>query len=218
LPLAKDAHRTPAELQELVIAERSGPILVYRDGRKRQRIVRLTEAPDDVSIGRDAGHDLSLDWDDEVSRDHARVHPFRGQWMLDDKDSTNGTRVNGTAISGEKKLKDGDRIRVGRTEITFRAARVGAGASTAAADVPEPVTLNPRPLLVLKELCKPYAQGAVRPATNAEIAAALNLSLPAVKNHLRLLYQRFEIGDLPQNRKRATLAWLAIESGTVSLD
>ena len=42
------------------------------------------------------------------------------------------------------------------------------------------------------------------------------LSVDAVKTHLRTLFQRFEIGDLPQNQKRARLVECAFQWGLVS--
>ena len=41
------------------------------------------------------------------------------------------------------------------------------------------------------------------------------LSVEAVKTHLRTLFQRFGVEDLPQNAKRARLVELAFETGVV---
>lgn len=53
------------------------------------------------------------------------------------------------------------------------------------------------------------------PATNQEIAEQVFLSVDAVKAHLRTLYRKFAIEDLPHNRKRARLVELAIAAGYV---
>ena len=42
------------------------------------------------------------------------------------------------------------------------------------------------------------------------------LSVDAVKSHLRVLFQRFGVEELPQNRKRAALVARALRSGAVS--
>ena len=41
------------------------------------------------------------------------------------------------------------------------------------------------------------------------------LSLPAVKSHLRVLFERFGIEKLPQNEKRVRLAEQALAGGVV---
>jgi hypothetical protein len=48
------------------------------------------------------------------------------------------------------------------------------------------------------------------PATNQQIADEVFLSVDAVKGHLRALYAKLGIEHLPQNRKRARLAELAV--------
>jgi hypothetical protein len=71
---------------------------------------------------------------------------------------------------------------------------------------------------VLVELCRPLRDGTpdAGPATNLEIATAVHLSEVAVKTHLRTLFAKFGLSDLPQNRKRAALASAALRSGTLS--
>ncbi len=41
------------------------------------------------------------------------------------------------------------------------------------------------------------------------------MTVDAVKTHLRSLFARFEIADLPQDQKRVRLVELALETGTV---
>ncbi len=77
---------------------------------------------DIVTIGRDPGSDLCLQLDDRVSRRHAELQRSGGQWSIADR-STNGTYVNDLRVSREP-LNDGDRIRVGSTELTFHTAAV----------------------------------------------------------------------------------------------
>jgi DNA-binding CsgD family transcriptional regulator len=120
---------------------------------------------------------------------------------------------------GRMRLKSLDQIRVGRTEIVLRVAAPLAAPSTADAEVLNRVDLSPAQHRVLVALCRPYEKAASSssPATNKQIADQLSLSIPAVKTHLRALFLRFGIGDLPQNEKRTQLAKLALASGTVSL-
>jgi hypothetical protein len=82
-------------------------------------------------------------------------------------------------------------------------------------DPPNDVRLTDTQLGILAALCRPLAGGnhSATPATNQEIAAELFLSVDAVKGHLRTLYRKFGIEDLPHNQKRARLVELAIEGG-----
>lgn len=80
------------------------------------------------------------------------------------------------------------------------------------------VRLTDTQLGILAALCRPLAGGNhfATPATNQEIAEEVFLSVDAVKGHLRTLYRKFGIEDLPHNQKRARLVELAIEGGYVA--
>jgi hypothetical protein len=84
-------------------------------------------------------------------------------------------------------------------------------------DLPNDVRLTDTQLGILAALCRPIAAGNsyATPATNQEIADEVFLGVDAVKGHLRTLYRKFGIEDLPQNQKRARLVELAIEGGYV---
>ena len=68
---------------------------------------------------------------------------------------------------------------------------------------------------ILVALCRPATggNGFAPPATNQEIADEVFLSVDAVKAHLRTLYRKFGIEELPQNQKRARLVELVVEGG-----
>jgi hypothetical protein len=85
------------------------------------------------------------------------------------------------------------------------------------ADPPTNVRLTETQLAILAALCRPLAAGNhfATPATNQEIADEVFLSVDAVKGHLRTLYRKFGIEDLPHNQKRARLVELAIEGGYI---
>lgn len=68
-------------------------------------------------VGRQADNDIVLD-DRRVSRHHAEVIDRGGRWVVRDRDSTNGTSVNGKVIK-EAVLKPGDRISFGGLEVTW---------------------------------------------------------------------------------------------------
>jgi len=120
-PLAAHAA-TPAELRERIEAERDGtPFLVLRDGDGAQRLFVLEPQRTRVSIGRSAGNDVALPWDTEVSRLHAELERLGDEWTAtDDGLSRNGSFVNSQRISGRHRLRDGDVLRIGRTQIAYR--------------------------------------------------------------------------------------------------
>jgi hypothetical protein len=228
-PLARHAL-SASELKQLLAFERAGDaFLAYRDGEGALRLF-TTAAVDHAdaavdharaassTIGRRGGMDLSLAWDSEVSGLHAELHHAGGEWMIvDDGLSTNGTYVNGQRINARRRLKDGDRIRVGRTVLAYRAAHATLVQETvAAADLPV-IELTDTQRKVLIALCRPFRDGNLAvPASNQDIAAELYLSVDAVKMHLRALFVKFQLGELPQNQKRAKLAERALQLGSVS--
>lgn len=207
------------ELQERLAADRRGEhYLVLRDGDGRQRIVRLADKIELV-IGRSESADIRLDWDDEVSRVHAKVERLAGHWALvDDGMSLNGTFVNRDRLRGRRVLADGDTLRVGETHILFRSPIAGQIKTTAPTPRGPGVSLTPAQLRVLLALCQPFAEGRsfATPATNAEIARDLHLSVEAVKGHVRMLFRALGVSNVDRERRRTALAERAFATGTVS--
>ena len=69
-------------------------------------------------IGRQTTCDIVIA-DHNVSRVHAEIRVVRGTWQIDDRGSTNGTRVNGTVIVEPTPLAAGDVIAFGAVNIRF---------------------------------------------------------------------------------------------------
>lgn len=219
-PLAAHAA-TPAELRERIEAERAGtPFLVLRDGAGAQRLFVLDPARERVTLGRSAGNDVALQWDTEVSRLHAELERLGDEWTAaDDGLSRNGSFVNGQRISGRHRLRDGDVLRVGRTQIAFRVPESSPDSkpTVAAGSRAELPALTATQRGVLTALCRPYKDTELAtPATNQQIADELYLSVDAVKAHLRTLFGYFGVQHLPQNQKRSYLAMRALQDGVVS--
>jgi hypothetical protein len=164
--------------------------------------------------------DLTVDWDGEVSGMHAELQRHGGEvTIVDDGLSTNGMFVNGQKIVGRSRLRDRDRIRVGRTMLTYRSGDWPGGQTTVAAiDTPGAIKLTETQREILVALCRPLTDGAIvaTPATNSQIAAEVCLSVEAVKTHLRSLFGKFELTDLSQGQKRARLAECALQHGIVT--
>jgi hypothetical protein len=210
---------TPVELKAQIEAERAGdPFLVHRDGEGEQRIVTLGDQP--VWVGRRESVGLCLAWDSQVSGVHAELEPTGGEWTLvDDGLSRNGSYVNGERVNGRRRLRDRDMLRFGRTVVLYRAPGETAAPSTMlASDVMVAANLSETQRKVLIALCRPFKDGATHatPATNQQIADELFLSIQAVKAHLRALFEKFGVEDLPQNSKRAALVQRALQSGLIS--
>ncbi len=170
-----------------------------------------------VTIGRAPSADVVLADDPLVSRVHARLERTGGRWtVVDDGLSRNGTWVDGVRLTGRRALHDRDSIRVGDTVLVFCAPDEREEPHTLVGE-PLPVAdvLTPAQRAVVAALCRPLAAGGAAPATNAQIAAELHLSLDAVKTHLRGVAHRWGIDHLPQNEKRARTAQLAVQLGLV---
>jgi pSer/pThr/pTyr-binding forkhead associated (FHA) protein len=161
---------------------------------------------------------IRLGWDPEVSRVHALLLRVGGAWtVVDDGLSRNGTFVNGARVLGRHRLCDRDVVRCGSVSLQFREPTAPDGDETiTAAQEASARLMSPAQRRVLVALCRPLAQAPHGlPATNKQIACELSLSVDAVKTHLRNLAELLEVEDLPQNQKRAQLAWRALSKGLV---
>jgi DNA-binding CsgD family transcriptional regulator len=213
---------SPADLKRRLAADRAGdPYVVFRDDELRQRIVPLAPSRPMVTVGRATGCEVALSWDEGVSRTHAVIERLGGSddWaLIDDGLSRNGSFVNGERLHGRRRLVDGDTLRFGDTLVAYRAPEQSLDETAPASEAADRIALSPAQRRVLIALCRPYRDGAefATPASNQEIADELVLSVDAVKTHLRTLFERFGIGALPRQAKRAQLVQRAFETGTVT--
>jgi pSer/pThr/pTyr-binding forkhead associated (FHA) protein len=208
-------------MQAVLAAERAHePFLVVRDGDSQLQLIALTADARKLTVGRRAEMDVSIGWDAEVSGLHAELQAFSGEWtILDDGLSTNGTFVNGNRVRGRQRLRDGDRVRVGKTVIVYRSVDTVTVPRTApTGEQPSAAALTDTQRRVLIALCRPYRDGDrfATPSSNAQIAAELFVTVDAVKAQLRVLFTKFELGDLPQHEKRVRLAECVIQYGLIS--
>ncbi|HKP88673.1 MAG TPA: FHA domain-containing protein [Thermoleophilaceae bacterium] len=211
-------------MQRIIRAEQGGsPFVLYRDESDELRIKTLANARARRTIGRDEANDVPLPWDWQVSRVHAELERIGTCWAVaDDGLSTNGTFVNGKRIAARRRLRDGDSVQVGSSVLVFREP-IPTDVSALVRDTEqfmlpqESVHLSPTQQRVLVALCRPFkeANGFATPATNQQIAEEVFLSVDRVKTHLRILFEKFELSKLPQNRKRLALVDRALTSGLV---
>lgn len=65
-----------------------------------------------VTMGRAEGNTIVIR-DDFASANHARIVLEQGKWWLEDRESRNGTQLNGETIARRTILADGDQIGIG---------------------------------------------------------------------------------------------------------
>ena len=218
--MGEQRQTSAPELKAQIEAERGGrPFLVFRDADGAQRIVTVEPGTESLWIGRGDSADLRLDWDEEVSALHAQIEVVRDECTLrDDGLSRNGSFVGEQRVDGRRRLRDGETMRFGRTAVLFRRPGEGAPEATVvAAELAAAAAVSPAQRRVLLALCRPFKDESpfATPATNQAIAAELQLSVDAVKTHMRALFGKLGVEDLPQNRKRVALAERALQSGAI---
>ncbi len=206
--------------QRLEAARRNTPFVLYRDADGQQQIVSL-DGPARLTIGRQDASDIALAWDAAVSRVHANLERVGEEWTLvDDGSSRNGSFVNAETIRGRRRLCDGDVFRIGFTTFAFVVPRQREqSSSTVAATNAAAPSLTAAQRRVLVALCRPLVEGPFGSASsNQQIAGELFLGVETVKSHMQALFEAFGIRGLPQNKKRAELARLALKRGAVTED
>jgi pSer/pThr/pTyr-binding forkhead associated (FHA) protein len=92
-------------------------VVVSSPALETGQVAELNSAP--VSIGRGAQNDLSIEEDQYASARHALFEPRAdGVWVLD-AGSTNGTFLNGVLLEEPHRLRPGDVVRIGATDLRF---------------------------------------------------------------------------------------------------
>ena len=103
--------------QELERLGLDGPALVVRSGGGRAGETFPLER-ERTTIGRSPECDIFLD-DVTVSRKHAVIVKGRGDLVLEDLESLNGTFVNRKRIERRASLSDGDELQIGKYKLSF---------------------------------------------------------------------------------------------------
>ncbi len=112
-----DEDTTQTELPELVKADRSIPrtaCITVLTGTATGRMFTLARGL--TVVGRAPTAQIRL-VDDGVSRQHAQIRNDGELLWVTDLESRNGTYVNGTKITSESVLNDGDKLQVGRAIV-----------------------------------------------------------------------------------------------------
>ncbi len=106
---------TAAAMGESLAVQAGFPVLIIVGGPGAGK--KLPLVPMTMTVGREHDNNIELK-DEDVARYHARISFQRGQYILQDLESSSGTWVNDERIS-EAILKQGDKIRVGATEMVI---------------------------------------------------------------------------------------------------
>ncbi|HVE92824.1 MAG TPA: FHA domain-containing protein [Actinomycetota bacterium] len=177
----------------------------------RERVVLDS---DRVTLGSGPDNGIVLE-DRKVSGLHAVVEKFAAGWCVRDLGSRNGTFVNGERLFGDRRLRHGDEIVVGRTRLFL----ISPGAEPDDTEVEtRPPELTRRERDVLRALCRPLLTGDLftEPASIKAIAEELTVTEGAVKQHLLRLYDKFSVAAT-EGARRIRLANEAVRSGAVSV-
>lgn len=99
----------------------TGFVLTVIDGQLSGREYHFeTEA----TVGRIDDNEVIM-VDPGISRTHARFYGKRGVYLVEDLQSSNGTRLNGEMIDGPEVLRDGDYVGVGQATLQFSNLEMG---------------------------------------------------------------------------------------------
>ena len=210
----------PDEGRPAAWAGAEGPVLVYRDDTGAQRFFPLegTGLADHRARARAAtsGWPGTSGCRGCTPRSTSSAHDWT---IVDDGLSRNGTFLNGERLTGRRRLRDGDTFVLGSTSFRFRdTSRETTQLTKVGEQVVTAASLSPTQRQIVIALCRPYKHDDpyATPASNQRIADELFLSVDAVKTHLRILFQKFGIEDLPQNQKRVKLVERVLGLGLIS--
>jgi predicted component of type VI protein secretion system len=159
-------------------------------------------------VGRDPGADIAID-DESVSWNHLEIESRGGVLMATDLDSRNGTALNGEPLDRPRRLRDGDVLALGGRRLEVSDPAPGTAGETVAASAPA-VELSAEERSTAAALVAPYrGEGAFagRPATRAEIAAALQVSERTAQRRLDALAAKLDVpGEAGRERPRLIAA------------
>jgi pSer/pThr/pTyr-binding forkhead associated (FHA) protein len=143
--------------------------------------------------------------DDAVSTDHLEITRRGSTLLATDLDSRNGTLLNGDPLEGTRRLRNGDVLVAGGARLEVAVPPQVRHDSTVAAPRSSP-ELTPEERETASVLVRPYRAPDVRagrPATRAELAAALHVSERTAQRRLDGLARKLGVpSDAGRERPR----------------
>lgn len=136
--ISADEDRSPAPDAHTILDSEPVPYLLITTGPGRGQTFDLRG---EVHLGRSRTNAVAL-FDGKVSRSHAKLDPIRNTYIVTDLGSANGTFVNGVRITQPMRLRDGDLLQVGDTQLVFH-IRSSSSQDAQVASHPRPPSVPP---------------------------------------------------------------------------
>jgi predicted component of type VI protein secretion system len=159
-------------------------------------------------VGRDPDAGIHIE-DEAVSWNHLEIERRGEVLMATDLDSRNGTALNGEPLDRPRRLRNGDTLIVGGHRLEVAVGPATPVGATVPSSQPT-VGLTEEERATAAALVAPYrSEGAFagRPATRAEIAAALQVSERTAQRRLDALAAKLDVsGDAGRERPRLIAA------------
>jgi serine phosphatase RsbU (regulator of sigma subunit) len=117
-------------------AHASAQLLIEVNGDKS---ILLLEAPS-YRVGRAALNELAYPGVVGLSREHLAIEHAGSHWVVRDLGSTNGSFVNGEAVTEPRALRSGDRVTAGQVTLEYRDGEAAVPQTVVFTDDPSPTT------------------------------------------------------------------------------
>ncbi len=124
--------------------------LVVLSGKQQGRV--LTVEKDGV-LGREPTVDYPID-DPTVSRRHAEILRAPDGWRIRDLGSANGTELNGARLIGDRVLREGDVVGLGRATLVFNTQATGTVRASGPTSIDQKTQGDVAPLSIDADLSK----------------------------------------------------------------
>lgn len=139
-----------------------------------------------LTFGRDPENDITLD-DHEVSRYHARLLRQGTEILVEDLGSTNGTLVNGKAITERHVLQPADIISIGSSVFGVKGFSAPSTVGITQVSLDKPPLPQPPPGAPASEPVAPAARPPSQPTPTTPAVASSSLSLLAIAGVMALV-------------------------------
>ncbi len=170
----------------------------------------------EITIGRGIGNTIHFR-DPWLSRTHARIFLQDRHHVIEDMSSRNGTFVNGSAITQERRLDDGDVVTLGDIRLTYLTQ---AGSTLHVADAALPLVGKGTVILNSEDLRLDRYQEAFRQARTKEKTATAETPEPwwlALNEAASALISHFPLDQLVQRIIELVLRAVPAERGALLL-